>query len=115
MNSLPTTLDLMKQALDVRIAEHKVHAANIANLDTPGYKAKETSFEAKLAHTMEGDDKWKVEMRVEDSNRPGRADGNNVSMEQEMSDMTQNSLQYMSTLNILNKHMALVKYAINGN
>jgi flagellar basal-body rod protein FlgB len=115
MNSFNTTIDLMKQSLDVKVATHKLHAANIANLETPGYKARVSSFEAKLNKNLgAGEDKWKLEMRIDTSKSPARADGNNVKMEQEMSSMSENSLLYMSTLNILNKNMALAKYAING-
>jgi flagellar basal-body rod protein FlgB len=43
---------LLSKALDVYSLRQKLTAANIANLDTPGYTAKEVSFEDKLKSAM---------------------------------------------------------------
>lgn len=47
--------NLLSKALDVYSLRQKVTAANIANLDTPGYTAKEVSFESKLKSALSND------------------------------------------------------------
>ena len=47
------TVDLLSRALDFRSANHSVIAGNLANIDTPGYKPKELSFNKELRKVMD--------------------------------------------------------------
>src|SRR5258708_40037401 len=49
MKIFDSTLKTLEQALDVRLVEQNVLAANVANVDTPGYKPKELDFSAAMA------------------------------------------------------------------
>lgn len=121
MSDFNVRLDLMKQVLDYRVANHAVKAANLANADTPNYIAKNMSFEAKLKQA-EGDTEvsqgkeahWEVSNTVENSRAPRKTDGNNVKAEQEMSALAENSLLYMSTLKIVSQEISLMRYAITS-
>jgi flagellar basal-body rod protein FlgB len=46
------TIHLLKNVLDYQSERHKVIVSNVANLDTPGYKAKELVFEKSLQESM---------------------------------------------------------------
>lgn len=115
MSGISTKIDLVKQFLDMRVAEHSLHAGNIANSETPFYKARVASFENTLK-TVEGspDKKWELGMRVDTSRETPREDGNNVRMEKEMAAMSENSLMYMTALKIFNKETAIERYAITS-
>lgn len=125
MSSIGNKLDLIKQYLDVRVAAHSLYSSNIANSETPNYQAKVGSFKSVLEkvhseHAPDGslilstEPKWNLSMKVNNSTAPSREDGNNVKIDQEMSNMSQNSILYMSAIKILNKEMAINEYAITG-
>ena len=42
----------LTKMLDVAALRHEVHAANVANLNTPGYRAKEVEFEDAFARPL---------------------------------------------------------------
>jgi len=48
------TMSLLGQTLDLRAARHRVIAANIANEETPGYRAKELHFLDALSSAVRG-------------------------------------------------------------
>lgn len=118
MSAIDTKIDLIRQYLDVRVASHGIHSSNIANAETPHYLAKIPTFEASLdrAKSLDNplDHKWKFDMRIDKSAATPREDGNNVQLDSEMSKMAENSLMYMSAIQILNKEMAITKYAISA-
>ena len=74
-------------------------ANNLANVNTAGFKRSDVDFESSLASALSaGDpssavDSLSFQPQV-DSATSMRADGNNVSADQEMAEMTQNAIQY---------------------
>src|SRR6266436_2380658 len=79
-------------------------AANVANLDTPGYRAKDYSFDEALAtidlsstsgkHMTPVEDTDHVRMYEVDTRM--KQNGNNVDLEREMKEITKNALQYIT-------------------
>lgn len=108
--------------MNARTASHAVISSNIANASTANYRAAIPSFQIHLdqaasmiqgGEILSGDKpQWKLEMKVARSTDALKENGNNVQMEKEMSALTDNSLQYMSALKLLNKEMAITRYAI---
>ncbi len=102
----------------------KVIASNIANADTPGYKARDVRFgdflnkELKLATTNSGHMKNKqgagisVEVVLEDNLSWG--DRNNVELNVEVAKMTENTLIHSAAVKILNSKIKMYKMAIKG-
>ncbi len=100
---------------------------NIANIDTPGYLAKEVNFEETLKRVMDGSpaliqNKTRPShMSIDDTsssdfyavkNRPGgslRNDGNDVDMDQELIDMSETELKYQTLTAVVSKKLALLK------
>lgn len=111
--------------LDNRVKRNEIIASNVANVDTPGYKAKDLKFDRVLAesmdginmkrthdrHIVEGSGTIRVNEVVEDPN-PGRPDGNNVNIDQELLNLTQNNIQYNVSVHLMSKKLKLIHEAI---
>lgn len=98
-----------------------VLASNIANVDTPGYKAQDASFgqilgtEMGLAKTdpkhLQGtSSEGSVELRGGDT-QPW-ADGNNVELDQEVAKMTENAMFFQAGVTLLSKKVQMFKNAL---
>ena len=47
------TIKILERSLDLRAERHNIILSNIANIDTPNYKAKDIVFESELKKSME--------------------------------------------------------------
>lgn len=96
-------------ALDVRRAAHE---SNIANIETPGFKARAVDFESELRRAMDrGGDVADVAPDVSVSRAPGRANGNNVNIGQEMVSLTETALTQELLIRAMNDKFGLVRTA----
>ena len=105
-------LDLMSAAT----LRARVLAGNITNQNTPGYKRREVSFEDQLAAELRRSnprlDRIQAEVRI-DPDAKALANGNTVSIEEEISAGRQNRLAYELYASILAGQVRLVDAAIN--
>ncbi|MGQ5710081.1 flagellar basal body rod protein FlgB [Desulforudis sp. DRI-14] len=109
------TITLLHKGLDAQVLRQKAAAKNVANIDTPGYKKERVVFEQVLDRTLNGGATVGVEPRVVRDNRPSlRPDGNNVDLEEEMIELSANSLMYNTTTQCLKKHIAVLREVITG-
>ena len=100
----------------------KVIASNIANADTPGYKAKDVEFgsilenKIKLLTTESGhfksQNKNGINAKITVNNDPAWGDRNNVLLNSEMAKMTENSLTHDAAVRLLNAKIKMFKSAI---
>ncbi len=116
--------------LNMRLIKHNLTASNIANAETPGYHAKKIDFEDALARALDIDDirsmstsdpehfsvggkRSNVRPDIYD-NPDGEVhnDGNTVDLEKEMSNLAENTIMYKAAMQLINKKMAALKYAI---
>jgi len=96
-------------------------AENIANLDTPGYRAKDYSFDEELATIDVSSTSSKHITPIEDTNHVRLYDvdtkvkqnGNNVDLEREMKEITKNALQYITLVQYLNQKIRTLRAAIS--
>jgi len=96
----------------------KVIAQNVANQNTPGYRRQVVEFEDLLARALEKRPQDALELEpvvTTDELTPGRPDGNNVTLELEMTRMKQNRLLYEAYMNIGAMRMELIRAAIQEN
>lgn len=124
------TTDALATSLRLRQIRHNVTSSNIANAETPGFKAKKVDFEDALASALDIDGLNKLETSNDNHFTTGAGntptaeiydnpdvavsnDGNTVDMEKEMSALAENSILYKSALQLINKKMAAIKYAIS--
>jgi len=114
-----TTLALAK-SLDGAGLRHRVIADNVANVETPGFTRSEVRFEEKLREALASGDEEQAAGRLNgvepdiqpDYSAPARPDGNNVSMDREMAELTKNTLRYEALVQLLNLKNIMVRTAI---
>ena len=96
-------------------------AGNVANMDTPGYRAQDYSFEQELAaidlSTTTANHiaplKDEAHARQYAVNSKVKPNGNNVDLEREMTEITKNGLQYITLVQYLNQKIRTLRAAIN--
>ena len=91
----------------------RVAAHNIANVATPGFRASRVSFEEDLAAALDGGRPGEVVPSVTAAATPARADGNNVSLDDETKIMITSGLQYQALVEALNHKLGLLRTAIS--
>lgn len=128
-----TTIEALGKGIDLRAKKHNHISANLANVETPGYRPTSLSFEGELKDAMKEKKSpaqthprhiplkgnaaslQKVEGTVIDVSTPttGR-DGNAVELEQEMSRMAENQIMYNVSVQLLGKKFEGLKQVIKG-
>ena len=90
--------DRLAKLMDVSALRGKVHAANIANQNTPGYKAQAVAFEDAFREALAtGHAPEDVDPEVytpASTSISEQADGNNVAVDREVLDQAQNNTLY---------------------
>ncbi len=114
-----------KVALDGLSLRQQAISRNLANVDTPGYKAQTVDFETTLKRMLSHDDSLPLKITnaghqtsptkqvgMTLSDRPGgssRADENNVDIDVELADMSQVGIQYQAVSQAISKKLAGLK------
>ena len=133
---LDRLLDLPQAALGVRAARQQQLASNIANADTPHYKARDLDFKSALESAMGGKagaggpvELARTSSRHIDAKGNGGAfeqamkyrtetqssvDGNTVDMDIERSAFAENSVQYEALLTFISGRLRTMQQAIQG-
>lgn len=120
-----TIVNKMSAELDNKVLRSKLIASNIANIDTPGFKSKDVKFENVLTEQI-----GHLEMKtshprhmtnvtggilrneVLENPNPGRPDGNNVDIDDEMLKLSENNVQYNVVVQLLSTHLGKIKAAV---
>jgi flagellar basal-body rod protein FlgB len=103
--------------LDLASDEAKLTAANMANLDTPGYRAVGMDFEAEMQAAMGGVDRGEAARPVRLQAVDGliaRPDGNNVSMDREGLNLAEAQLKFKTGVALLRQQYQMVMDAIHA-
>jgi flagellar basal-body rod protein FlgB len=123
------TMALLEAAMDISTARHSLIASNIANVDTPGYRAKDIAFEKELniaLRQVEGADvppgsmgRFTYEMRLqprifEVENITPRQDGNTVDMDKELGKLERTSSQFNKAVTMYSMKLKMIKAALTG-
>lgn len=111
-------LDLLSKVLDGSSLRQQTIAQNIANVNTPGYRRLDVSFDEMFMRRLEGP-RPEGSLCVQPTVVAGvggatRADGNNVEFEQEMTNLTRNTLLYQAAVSVLNNQIGQMRSAITG-
>jgi flagellar basal-body rod protein FlgB len=106
---LNTITASLERYLDLLSARQKLVAANIANADTPGYKAKDIDFQFEFASAL-GDPAAPNVMEVEGLTT--RNDGNNVSIDRESRLLSENALRFNLASSLYKAQIRAVRSAI---
>ena len=127
------TIKALAASLDFRQMRAELISSNIANAETPGYKAKRIDFEEALARALDIDKQQSLNVSdnrhlnvggggfnnlqpeiIEDPNGAVSEDGNSVDRDREMSLMAENKILYDASIQLLNKKLGLMKYAVSS-
>ena len=130
-----TVTDLMFEQLKFRGDRQKVISSNIANLNTPKYKTKDVSFEDHMQSTKNKDDlalmqTHKNHMSMDSSKDMSKDasklnyfevkglevqnDGNNVSLDKQISEMSKNSIIHDAIANSIKKDSTWFKLMVDA-
>ncbi len=134
-NSIDNFLGVHAQALTLESRRTQLLAANIANVDTPNYKARDLDFKAALANAAgTGTDTGVLALRTSNSaHQQANAatatddpallyrvpmapalDGNTVDEQLEQAAFAENSVRYQATLTLLGGKLRSLMTAITG-
>jgi len=127
--NLDNAFGIHEQALKLRARRSEVLAANLANADTPGYKARDFDFQkmlskevtpaVRMSATHAGHIKSdsnvvpNMNMQYRNPQQPS-LDGNTVEVEREQVEFGTNTIQYQASLRFLEGRIKSLKTAIRG-
>lgn len=114
----PSQFDLLAKLVDVSELRHKVLAQNVANVNTPGYRRLNVTFDEALAQhvSIHGEmhlDQLQPQV-VEDVEAPVRYDGNSVDIDGEMMRLNKNTLLNNAYIQVLASKIGMMRRAIDG-
>lgn len=112
MNALSDALGTSAQALELRTARAQVLANNIANADTPGFKARDFDFAAMMRDAA-GGTIGAPSLSYRAAAQPS-LDGNTVDVNTEQMAYMDNAVRYQATLTMMNAQIRSVITAITG-
>lgn len=126
--SFDKAFGVQERAVQTRIQRAEILANNLANADTPGYKARDIDFSAVMAGVQTGD-----ELPVDKTNpahlsgltaaegnllyrTPAQPslDGNTVDTQTELVEYSRNTLEYQAAFQFLSDRMSSLSKAIKG-
>lgn len=122
------------ESLNQRLVRQKVITGNIANSETPGFRALGYDFEEQLQAVSGTDDPFPMKatnakhfrddftqadgtIEPDVFVRPQESiteDGNTVDVDKEMAELAQNQILYRSAVELINRKIGLVRYAITS-
>ncbi|SRR5581483_11109335 len=119
INLFDGTMEGLSRALTLRQRQHEVLASNLANIETPGYRARDLDFRAALkeafAATEDKEGAAAPPARVvEDTQAPARADGNTVDVDLQMVKLSANAGAYTTLARLLKDEFNDLRVAIEG-
>lgn len=111
--------DIASSALQVAIngltLRQKAIANNIANIETPGYKADKVQFERALQDALDnGTPLGDVRATTAKSLEPTRLDGNNVNLDEETLSNVDENLRYQLVIRALDSKFTMLHDVIKG-
>jgi flagellar basal-body rod protein FlgB len=127
------TISLLEKSLNLRSMQHRVLASNIANMDTPNYKAFEIVVEEEINKKKRPATDVQLErthanhipiktiqtpnVRLRASKPPElslRGDGNTVDVDRTMGKLAENTLLYKAAAQLISKKLIGLRNVIKG-
>ena len=133
MKAMDTTMKTLAASLNFRQMRNEIIASNIANAETPGYKAKRIDFEEALQKAIDIDRTQTLKTSnekhynvggggfnnlqpsvYEDPNGIISENGNTVNRDEEMVNMADNKIMYDASVQLVKKKLNLIKNLLNN-
>lgn len=108
----------LEAALRAERLRQSAIANNIANMNTPGYRRLDVSFEDLLNRALASEDPAEIRNLTAElfqpRNTPVDSRGNDVTLDNEVGEMVKNSLRYQTLIRLLRKKYSQIELAINS-
>ena len=101
-------------ALDGIALRQRVIADNIANVDTPGFRATSVDFESSLRAAIASGDPSALEIQTFPTDTPVGANGNNVDLRKETLAAVQSQFQYQMVSRAASERFELLRTVAGG-
>ncbi len=98
----------LESYMDLLAARQKLVASNIANMNTPGYRARDIDFQFEYMSRVEGAG---INV-IEPDGLTVKNDGNNVSLDREARLLAENALRFNMASTLLRSQIQTIKRAI---
>lgn len=110
------SIEMLGKLMDITALRQRVLANNLANASTPGFVRKDVLFSDAMAHAINrGKSVESVQPNVtEDHSGRVNEHGNNVSLQKELGEMTQNKLLYNFAAEMTGLKFSGLRKAISG-
>lgn len=109
------TTDLLHKMVDFSALKAKVVANNIANVNTPGFKRLDVSFDNQLTDAVKNEELVKeirFKVKADGGDNAFRNDQNTVNIDKEMSELMQNSIEYEVYTQLMSQKYKLMSQAM---
>ena len=104
---------LLGKFLDLSAHRQGLISANIANIDTPGYRTKDINFRSELQRAAQGIDSPLGPTPRDVPGLTERPDGNNVSIDRESMLLSETQLQFRLGVQLMKSEFKKISMAIN--
>jgi flagellar basal-body rod protein FlgB len=111
-----TTQLALERAIGGAAQRHAALAANLANVNTPGYQRVDVDFHGALRSALENGDRAAVEATTfaaeRDATAVTRADGNSVDADAESAKLAANALEQQAAVQVAHARIAILRSAM---
>jgi flagellar basal-body rod protein FlgB len=104
----------LSTALSALAARQRVSANNIANIETPNFRAGQVSFEDNLRQAVAAGDPAQAAVTITPSTAPAGINGNNVSLDTETLIDQKTALQYQLLSGAMSSKFGLIDTVLKG-
>ena len=113
------TQSALDKALQGAALRQQLIANNIANANTPGYKRSDVDFASQLQGALESGDPESAVAGTQfaaapDTTSSSRADGNNVDIDSEMANLSENAVTYQTLVAVDKARLHMLEIAMTG-
>jgi flagellar basal-body rod protein FlgB len=108
------TMSAIQVALRGLSARQRAIADNVANVQTPNYRASKVDFEDSLASAIASGNPGSTAITATRSTAAADQTGNNVKLDDETLSMTRTNLQFQLATEAVNSKFRLLRSAIHG-
>jgi flagellar basal-body rod protein FlgB len=124
-------INFYEQVLSLRAQRQQLLASNIANADTPNYKAVDIDFNSAMQSALQQVNPGELKLTSsshqpntgtigtadikERASKQNSLDGNTVDMDIERAQFTENALQYEAAITLINNHFKNIASVLQNN
>ena len=109
-------INYLEAGIKAEATKQNAIASNVANLNTPGYRRIELNFEELLQKAIDSGKEYNIEKDEPEffapEDTPVKSNGNDVSLDKEVSDMVKNTLRHSAYTKLLRKKYDMIELAI---